>query len=92
MCSFLVNADHLALGTRQNGRAVNDVELPPWAHSPQRFLALQRCALESPFVSANLHHWIDLIFGCGPATALSSLCSNGGLRARLDVVSRAPWL
>lgn len=66
LCSFLVNADHLALGTRQNGRAVDDVELPPWAKgSPQRFLALHRAALESPFVSANLHHWIDLIFGYG---------------------------
>ncbi len=61
--SFLVNTDHLALGTRQNGRAVNNVELPPWAQSPAHFLALHCAALESPFVSANLHHWIDLIFG-----------------------------
>ncbi len=44
---------------------MDDVELPPWANgSPERFLALQRAALESPYVSANLHHWIDLVFGC----------------------------
>jgi WD40 repeat protein len=62
--SFLINKYGLPLGTRQNGRPVGDVELPPWAHGePTTFLALNRAALESPFVSANLHHWIDLIFG-----------------------------
>ena len=62
--SFLVNREALALGTRQNGAAVGDVELPPWAASPDDFLRCHRAALEGPFVSANLHHWIDLIFGC----------------------------
>eukprot|EP00884_Botryococcus_braunii_P015365 jgi/Botrbrau1/2511/Bobra.0079s0003.1 len=68
--SFLVNKDNLPLGTRQNGSLVGDVVLPPWARNPDHFLQLQRAALESPFVSANLHHWIDLIFGYkqqGPA-------------------------
>lgn len=51
-------------GQRQNGRMVGDVELPPWANgAPSRFLACMRAALESPVVSANLHHWLDLIFG-----------------------------
>ena len=46
-------------------RRVDDVELPPWAAgSVNAFLATQRAAMESPAVSANLHHWIDLIFGC----------------------------
>lgn len=62
--SFLINKYGLPLGTRQNGKPVSDVELPPWAHGePTTFLALNKAALESPFVSANLHHWIDLIFG-----------------------------
>lgn len=61
---FLRNGLGLALGTRQDGRPVGDVELPPWARgSPERFLSLQRAALEAPVVSANLHHWLDLVFG-----------------------------
>ena len=63
LCSFLMNLDHLALGKRQNGKLVGDVELPAWAQSPAHFLQTHRAALEGPFVSANLHHWIDLIFG-----------------------------
>ncbi|DBA77988.1 hypothetical protein WJX77_012160 [Trebouxia sp. C0004] len=61
--SFLVNNDSLPLGCRQNGKSVDAVELPRWANSPQDFIAKHRAALESPFVSANLHHWLDLIFG-----------------------------
>ena len=61
---FLVNARRLALGRRQDGRDVGDVALPPWAQgSPERFLETLRAALEAPCVSANLHHWLDLIFG-----------------------------
>eukprot|EP00890_Picochlorum_soloecismus_P003391 jgi/Picsp_1/4052/NSC_01563-R1_beach domain-containing protein len=63
-CDFLRNSSSLALGCRQNGKPVGDVVLPPWAQSDAgRFVRLHREALESPFVSANLHHWIDLIFG-----------------------------
>lgn len=55
---------HTDTGQRQNGRMVGDVELPPWAQgSPARFLATMRAALEAPVVSANLHHWLDLVFG-----------------------------
>ena len=37
--------------------------LPPWANSAEEFIRIQREALESDYVSQNLHHWIDLIFG-----------------------------
>ena len=43
---------------------VQDVVLPIWAHGdPQEYIRIQREALESKYVSQNLHHWIDLIFG-----------------------------
>jgi Beige/BEACH domain len=48
----------------QDGQAVDEVRLPPWAAGADDFLAKHRAALESAHVSANLHHWIDLIFGC----------------------------
>lgn len=61
---MLVNRDGFALGTRQDGRPLGDVQLPPWANgSPETFIRLHRQALESEYVSANLHRWIDLIFG-----------------------------
>ena len=69
--SFLVNGSGLALGRRQDGRPVDDVALPPWSGGdPSAFLAAHRAALESPRASANLHHWVDLVFGFkarGPA-------------------------
>lgn len=61
--AFLLNSAALPLGRRQNGEAVGDVVLPPWADSPSDFIAKNREALESEHVSAHLHEWIDLIFG-----------------------------
>lgn len=43
---------------------VGDVVLPPWAKgSVREFIRKHREALECDYVSDNLHHWIDLIFG-----------------------------
>jgi factor associated with neutral sphingomyelinase activation len=73
----LRNGRHLALGTRQSGRPVGDVELPPWAGgSPEAFLRLQRAALEAPCASANLHHWVDLVFGAKQAGAAAVEADN----------------
>ena len=62
---FLVNADGHDFGIAQDGAAVHDVALPPWAKgSPHEFVRVMREALESDVVSATLHEWIDLVFGC----------------------------
>jgi len=61
--SFLVNYNKIDLGVRQNGKRVNDVKIPKWAKDPKDFLKINRAALESKYVSDNLQHWIDLIFG-----------------------------
>lgn len=63
--SFLRNDLLFNLGTRRaNGKDVGDVILPPWAkNSPDIFVKVMRDALESDICSANLHLWIDLIFG-----------------------------
>lgn len=60
---FLRNDMRLDLGVRSNGKRVDDVKLPNWARTPEEFLAKHREALESDYVSAHLHSWIDLIFG-----------------------------
>ena len=60
---ILINQDDLDFGTTQLGVKVSDVDLPPWAQNAYDFVYYMRKALEYDFVSANLHHWIDLIFG-----------------------------
>lgn len=60
---MFVNSNNYNLGVMEDGTVVSDVELPPWAKSPEEFIRINRLALESEFVSCQLHQWIDLIFG-----------------------------
>uniref|UniRef100_A0A8C5GPR5 Neurobeachin n=1 Tax=Gouania willdenowi TaxID=441366 RepID=A0A8C5GPR5_GOUWI len=60
---MFVNSNEYELGVREDGFHVCDVELPVWAKKPEDFVRINRMALESEFVSCQLHQWIDLIFG-----------------------------
>ena len=62
---FLQNPNKINLGVTQGDtpKELGDVGLPPWAKTAKDFVRINRMALESEYVSANLHHWIDLIFG-----------------------------
>jgi hypothetical protein len=46
-----------------------DVELPAWAKNGHEFVDRHRQALESEYVRARIHLWIDLIFGCHQRSA-----------------------
>jgi len=71
---FLENRFNFDYGIKQSGERVNDVLLPPWAKgSAREFVRKHREALESQYVSENLHHWIDLIFGYKQR---GNVCSN----------------
>ncbi|CCE63441.1 hypothetical protein TPHA_0E03510 [Tetrapisispora phaffii CBS 4417] len=73
---FLINVNKLNFGKDQKNTQIDNVSLPKWANGdPTVFIWKNREALESEYVSENLHHWIDLIFGYkqkGPA-AISSI-------------------
>ena len=43
---------------------LNDIELPSFAPTAEEFIKFHRKILESDYVSAHLHKWIDLTFGC----------------------------
>ncbi|KAM6971940.1 LOW QUALITY PROTEIN: lipopolysaccharide-responsive and beige-like anchor protein [Aplochiton taeniatus] len=58
---MFVNSNSYSL-VMEDKTVVSDVE-PPWAKSPEEFVRINRLALESEFVSCQLHQWIDLIFG-----------------------------
>lgn len=60
---MFVNMNGYKLGLLEEGQGVDDVELPPWASTPHEFVRINRQALESEFVSCQIHQWIDLIFG-----------------------------
>lgn len=61
---MFLNTNEFPLGETQSGKTIDNVILPPWAKgSAFEFVRIHRLALESDYVSQNLHHWIDLIFG-----------------------------
>ncbi|KAG5844665.1 hypothetical protein ANANG_G00164890 [Anguilla anguilla] len=60
---MFVNSNGYELGVRDDGAPVCDVDLPPWAKKPEDFVRINRMALESEFVSCQLHQWVDLVFG-----------------------------
>lgn len=68
---ILMNSNEFIFGYSPLDEPIrSDVELPPWAKDSFDFIAKHSAALESDYVSENLHHWIDLIFGFkqrGPA-------------------------
>lgn len=60
---FLKNVGNIQFGQKMCGQEVSDVILPRWAQNPEEFTLTLRAALQSDWVSKNLHLWIDLIFG-----------------------------
>ena len=60
---MFVNMNGYKLGQLETGDVVSHVDLPPWASTPHEFVRINRQALESEFVSCQIHQWIDLIFG-----------------------------
>ena len=77
MPQFLTNHNRLDLGKlAKTGETVDDVVLPVWASSPQQFIDIHRQALECKYVTANLHHWVDLIFGSNSRLPEAEHCNN----------------
>ncbi|KAJ8612061.1 hypothetical protein MRB53_037612 [Persea americana] len=75
---FLLNGNNFDFGSKETtGEKIHDVVLPPWAHNdPAVFISKHREALESPYVSRNLHHWIDLVFGHQQRGAAAEAAGN----------------
>ena len=48
---------------QDSSKAIDHVELPPWANNSADFVIQMREALESDYVTKHLNEWIDLIFG-----------------------------
>jgi len=60
----LMNENRFDFGVKENQVRLDNVVLPPWSKGdPSLFVRIHRQALESEYVSTNIHNWIDLIFG-----------------------------
>ena len=57
------NVNNIDFGTTQANKDLGAIALPPWAKDSYDFVHQHRKALESEYVSLNMHHWVDLIFG-----------------------------
>lgn len=79
------NKNHFDFGTL-NGKKANNVELPNWASTPFEFIYLHRKALESDYVSQNLHKWIDLVWGYKQRGQIAIKENNTYLPAMYDDV------
>mmetsp|Transcript_12674 Transcript_12674/g.20670 ORF Transcript_12674/g.20670 Transcript_12674/m.20670 type:complete len:954 (+) Transcript_12674:301-3162(+) len=74
---MLLNLNKFDFGRRSDGVPIDDVILPTWAHGdPHEFVRKHREALESDYVSANLHKWIDLVFGYQQQGAAADAAQN----------------
>ncbi len=55
---------------------IDDAVLPAWAKDGNDFMIKMRASLESDYVTANLHKWIDLIFGYKQSGEQALNCDN----------------
>jgi len=44
---MLVNSNNFKLGHQEDGSQVGDVELPPWANSPEEFVRINRMVIKN---------------------------------------------
>lgn len=56
-------ADANVFRSLHSERGLDDLKVPPWCADASAFVTYHRSLLESDHVSADLHCWIDLIFG-----------------------------
>uniref|UniRef100_A0A7S3JPW3 BEACH domain-containing protein n=1 Tax=Aureoumbra lagunensis TaxID=44058 RepID=A0A7S3JPW3_9STRA len=62
--AIFCNYNKYPLGQLQDGRFVDNVELPAWCpNDAEAFVRANRAALESKYVDDILPKWIDLVFG-----------------------------
>ena len=86
---FLVNSNDYDFGRVDGDLKIGDVILPPWASSPEEFIAIHRAALESDYVSEHLHMWIDLIFGYKQRGKEAEAADNGNKKRKVTTCFKA---